>query len=250
MKKTSLSPDFKYKLFKITERLYCIEMPNPYDLAMLFVRYQEYYESPNKDVRNKAFDLEQYMRWYSVNNKNHRYEDKSHMSFSYPIDFCGFNIPSSAITNILLKGEYVGSLNMYDALMRNIYNDIMDDIGRTCNGSFYLIGTPKMQSSTMMHEIAHGLYYLNSTYYIVANKLISDHLTKSEIKAFKKVLKDYHYAKEVMYDEIQAYLSTGEMIKQFPDVDNKPFQKHFKEYYKDIKPKLIPKKVGDSDLIS
>ena len=47
----------EYKLYKIAPKLFCVEMPNTYDLSMLFVRYQEYYESPNPKFRNKAFKL-------------------------------------------------------------------------------------------------------------------------------------------------------------------------------------------------
>lgn len=250
---SGIDPEIKYKLFKITDRLYCIEMPNTYDLAMLFVRYQEYYESPSDNVRNSIFNLDHYMRWYSINNKSHKHNPKSHMSFSYPIDYVGYNIPSSVITDILIRNKYDGNLNMYDTLMREIYNSILDDIGRTTNNSFYLIGTPKMQSNTMKHEIAHGLYYLNGNYYAGVNKLIEDNITEGEINNFKSVLKNYHYSDDVMLDEIQAYLSTGDMMSELPKLSDtclKAFKANFKSYYKGIKPKLIYKSVGNLKIMS
>lgn len=213
-------------------------MPCGYDLAMLFLRYQEYYESPNPNVKDSAYDLETYMRWYATTNTR-RFHDDSHRSFSYPIDFCGFNIPSYAIYNILINQEYVGNLNIYDELMLTIYNRIAEDMGITeysdPNFKFYLIGTPKMKSSTLKHEIAHGLFYLNDEYRNGCLSLIKKHLSKDQVKSFKKVLKEYHYSGDVMLDEIQAYTSTGEYAHGFPTVNMEPFIKHFKGYYKSLK---------------
>jgi hypothetical protein len=239
MSKTNrLDKPFKYNLHKITDKLYCVEMPCGYDLAMLFLRYQEYYESPNPNVKGKAFDLFEYMRWYATTNTR-RYNKDSYKSFSYPIDFCGFNIPSYAITDTLINNEYSGHLNIYDDLMYEIYYRITQDMGinqhSDPNNKFYLIGTQKMRSSTMKHEIAHGLFYLNDTYREKCLMLINEHLDKDQIKAFKKILKEYHYSADVMLDEIQAYTSTGEFAHGFPTVNMEPFKKHFNKYYKQLK---------------
>ena len=240
--KNKLDKPFKYNLHKRADKLYCVEMPCGYDLAMLFLRYQEYYESPNPNVKDKAFDLFEYMRWYATTNTR-RYDALSHKSFSYPIDFCGFNIPSYAIRNILVYNEYKGELNMYDELMYDIYVRIAKDMNAQYhsepNFKFYLIGTPKMKSSTLKHEIAHGLFYLNDSYRDECLMLIKKHLDKEQIKAFKKVLKEYHYSSSVMLDEIQAYTSTGEYVHGFPSVDMAPFTKHFNKYYKQLKPHKI-----------
>lgn len=240
--KNKLHKPFKYNLHKIADKLYCVEMPCSYDLAMLFVRYQEYYESPNPNVKDSSFDLEAYMRWYATTNIR-RFHRDAHKSFSYPIDFCGFNIPSYVIYNILINQDYTGNLNIYDDLMLNIYNSIAEDMGITEYSDpkfkFYLIGTPKMKSSTLKHEIAHGLFYLNDEYRDRCLSLIKKHLSKDQVKAFKKVLKEYHYSSDVMLDEIQAYTSTGEYVHGFPSVPMEPFMKHFNEYYKQLKPHKI-----------
>lgn len=241
-RKYELKKPFKYTLHRITDKLYCVEMPCAYDLAMLFVRYQEYYESPNPNVKDKAFDLVEYMRWYATTNTR-RYITKSHKSFSYPIDFCGFNIPSYAITDILIHEEYKGQLNIYDDLMYDIYVRIAKDMETQYfsdpDFKFYLIGTPKMKSSTLKHEIAHGLFYLDDAYRDECLMLIKKHLDKDQIKEFKKVLKEYHYSSSVMLDEIQAYTSTGEYVDEFPSVNMEPFTKHFNKYYKQLKPHKI-----------
>lgn len=237
-KKHSLGFNPKFKLYKITNNLYCVEMKNPYDLAMLFVRYQEYYESPNPLVRGQAFDIDEYMRWYATSDTR-RYVKGSENTFSYPTDFAGYNIPSSSINDILIKGNYKGNLNMWDNLMMDIRNSVILDIGKGEEHNFYLIGTPHMDSDVLRHEIAHGFYYLGIIYRDLMNDLIKTDLTKVQLKEFKKVLKTYHYADEVMLDEIQAYLSADEQNREFPKVNDSGFKTVFKEYYKNIKPKLI-----------
>lgn len=242
-KQKSLNEPFKYILHKIADRLYCVEITCSYDLAMLFVRYQEYYESPNPKVRGKKFDLVSYMRWYAKSTHT-RYDKDTHKSFSYPIDYCGFNIPSYVIQNILISGEYLGELNMYDYLMGAIYKHICEDMGITEMddplNKFYLIGTPKMKSSTMKHEVAHGLYYLNEKYYKTVRTMIRKKLNKDQINNFKGFLSEHHYCKDVMTDEIQAYLSTGKNpVSGISDHCRKQFVNHFQKYYKQMKPKKI-----------
>jgi len=225
----------EYTLFKITSQLYCVEMPNAYDLAMLFVRYQEYYESPNPNVRNKSFVLEEYMRWYATEGRNK--DRNKHDSFSYPADFCGFNIPSYALDVV----KTVKHKNMYDNLMKEIVKKVKKDLKEENPElkKFYLIGCPKMDSDTLKHEISHGLYHLNSDYKVQADTLIEKLLSKKDIKKFIIALRTYHYCEEVMYDEMTAFMSTGEMHTIFPDVKTKKFKKHFKSYYENIEPKLI-----------
>lgn len=223
----------KYKLHKIIDNLYLVEMDNLYDLAMTFVRYQEYYESPNSDVRGQTFSLEEYMRWYSLNN------GQKYPTFSYPSDFCGYNIPSTAIKDILYDGNYIGSLTMYDKLMLEIFQEI-----NNCNNQngkdFYLIGASEMDSTTLKHEIAHGLYFVNSEYKQHMINLINSNLSLEEIKDFKLELSKMHYCEEVMYDEMQAFISTDEKLrKSFPAIDMSSFKEYFELYYKDISPILL-----------
>jgi hypothetical protein len=225
----------EYTLFKITSQLYCVEMPNSYDLAMLFVRYQEYYESPNPNVRNKPFILEEYMRWYAIEGRNN--DGNKPDSFSYPADFCGFNIPSYALDAV----KTVKHKNMYDNLMTAIVKKVKKDLKAEDPQlkKFYLIGCSKMDSDTLKHEISHGLYHLDSGYKVQADFLIKKELSKKNIKKFKKALRTYHYCEEVMYDEMTAFMSTGEIHSIFPDIKTKKFKKHFKSYYKYIEPTII-----------
>lgn len=243
MVKNSITFNPKFTLFKIAPKLYCVEMENPYDLAMLFVRYQEYYESPNPNIKGKSFSIDEYFRWYAITEQR-RYIKGSSNLFSYPKDFCGFNIPSSVIYDILGKSKYKGELNMYDFLMTNIYISICDDMAKDFNKqdrNFYLIGTDKMDSDILRHEIAHGLYHNIATYRDYMNALIKKLLTPKQIDDFKKALRSYHYCEDVMFDEMQAFLSTGTR-SEFPKISNrKEFVDYFNSYYKTIKLKKIKK---------
>lgn len=70
------------KLQKITDKIYHLHFDKQYDLAMHFLRYQEYYECPNDRFYKNSFTLAEFMHWYA----------KEYGSFSYPEDWGGFNL--------------------------------------------------------------------------------------------------------------------------------------------------------------
>ena len=53
-----------YKLTKHLDSVYLVQFEESYDLAMTFLRYQEFYECANEDIRGKQFTLLQFMDWY------------------------------------------------------------------------------------------------------------------------------------------------------------------------------------------
>jgi hypothetical protein len=57
-------PLVKGKVKEIKPFIYCVEVDDDYDRAMLFCRYQEFYESPYKKFRGKPFTWMEYMRHY------------------------------------------------------------------------------------------------------------------------------------------------------------------------------------------
>ena len=56
-------------------------------LALAFVRMQEFYESPR--FCGRVFTLEEFSTWYS--------QACGHGEFTYPEDWSGFNVPSTAV---------------------------------------------------------------------------------------------------------------------------------------------------------
>lgn len=182
---------------KIKPNVYAVVIKDDYDRAMLFCRYQEFYESPYKEIRNKFFTLETLMRIYTKKNKKDL--------FTYPTDWTGYNIPSDVLYSAFDKfGE---SLSTYDYIMRDIVYYCEKESRKK---PFYLIGVDKIKSDTMDHELAHGLYHTNVAYKESVDKLIRD-LPKKDYNFAKRELIKMGYVNEkrIIDDEIQAFFSTG-----------------------------------------
>lgn len=221
----------KYKLKKIKDQIYLVDCENHYDLCMLFLRYQEFYESPNSKFRGKDFQILDYMEWWS--------KTKGNGSFTYPIAWGGFNIPSWVIHHFhdLQSNPHYKDYNKYDGEMFRIYEKIKF---KNINGlmveketkPFYLIGVSKSSSEALDHELAHGLYYTNTEYRLAMNKLVKA-LPSSLKKNINAWLKEAGYTSQVFKDETQAYLATG-----FPvniKISYKKHQKQFQEVFKKFK---------------
>jgi hypothetical protein len=123
----------------------------------------------------------------------------------------------------------------------NLYDEIMSEIIHYCivesnYKPWYLIGADKINSSTMNHEIAHGLYYTNSMYRIEMDKLIINIEPKIYNQLKKSLIKTgYVDDKKIIDDEIQAYMSTGNSStwkNEHYEKYSKDFVKVFKRYNK------------------
>lgn len=219
-------PLVKGEIKEIKPFIYAVKIPDAYERGMLFCRYQEFYESPIKSIRGKYFTLEQLMHTYTKTNK--------HNSFIYPDDWAGYNIPSHILdksVNLFYKE------NEYDKIMNNIYFHCSIDSQNKNNGTrtkWYLISAEDFDSKLMNHEIAHGLYYTNSEYKKRCTDLINE-MRKVDYESIRKKLIKMGYGddKNIIDDEIQAYLSTGlypQMNTESLKNARKPFLKNFKKF--------------------
>jgi hypothetical protein len=209
---------------QIRPQIFAVSIKDNYQRTMLFCRYQEFYESPFEDIRGKFFTWEKYMMIY----KN-KWKKKT---FTYPEDWSGFNIPS----NIVEKGMTVFSKD------KGPYDEIMSDIWYHCENyplrfekprtKWYLIGADSFKSSTMNHEIAHGLYYTNNNYKKYCDYLISEIKPSHYEKLRKKLVKmGYNDDKKIIDDEIQAFMSTG----LYNGLETKELKKYEKEFISNFK---------------
>ena len=200
----------KYKLKTIllssengtTQGIFLVEFDSRYDLAMTFLRYQEFYESPSPKFRNKCFTILDYMEWYS------KQPDKNN-SFTYPDDWAGFNIPDHIIYSLAHK---IPDYNKYDACMDSIVDKIDRIMGRAggyTGSKFYITGAQTGQNEVVLHEVAHALYYLSESYRKEIDKKYKA-LSDKHKRSIESFLKDNGYTKHVYKDEAQAYLSTGD----------------------------------------
>jgi hypothetical protein len=117
--------------------------------------------------------------------------------------------------------------------MDGILSSVKDKIH--LNKRYYLIGVDSFESSTMDHEIAHGLFYVNDDYKKKAFELV-DNLPKRIMNGMSNVLLDMGYCEDVLIDEIQAYMSTGiiSRMTKFKGIEEEaqPFIENFKNFSK------------------
>ena len=206
--------------------IYCAEINDDYDRAMLFCRYQEFYESPYKKFRGKPFTWMEYMRFYKDAWKKR--------VFTYPDDWAGYNIPC----NVLQKANHIFCYDTeYDKIMNDIYFYCAIDSQNKNNGTrhdWYLIGANSKDKGTTNHEIAHGLYFTNKEYknnvtYLIKNIKLP-HYTK-----LKKILMKMGYVgdKKIIDDEIQAFMSTG-LYNGLDTKELKIYQNEFKKNFRNF----------------
>ena len=193
----------EYKIKEVLPRIFAVEVGDSYNRAMLFLRSQEFYESPFEDFRGHHFDVFDFMVRYR--------EWKGLDYFSYPEDWGGFNVPGE-LAEVCTKHAIVGYDMLptkYDRIMHQIIKDVKAQVPD--GEKYYLLGVDSFESSrTMQHELAHGLYYVNGAYkqemaYLVANLPLDIH------HAMRMILIDMGYCDDVIADEIQAYMATGLM---------------------------------------
>ena len=212
---------------EVLPRIYCVQVDDDYDRAMLFCRYQEFYESPYKKFRGKPFTWMEYIRHYKNVWKKR--------TFTYPDDWSGYNIPG----NIVEKANNVFyKQTEYDHIMNDIYFYCAIDSQNKNDGTrcdWYLIGASSKDLNTMNHEIAHGLYFTNKVYKKTVGGLIKNIKPIHYEKLRKKLVKmGYVNDKKIIDDEIQAFMSTG-LYNGMDTKELKVYQKEFVKNFKKVK---------------
>jgi hypothetical protein len=215
-----------FEVKKILPHVYWLGFDNATELGLSFLRYQEFYESPNGQFRGQKFLVEDYKRWYIA--------ETEESWFTYCEDWAGFNVPSVCFQQVQELG--ISDYNNYDGLILGIVNYIkMLEEG----AEFYVIGSLQNSKEIMRHEVAHGLFATNLEYKNKSLKLIND-LDPEIYKFIKKELIRMGYTEAVFEDETQAYLSTGAYalieFEEIFDLDAAqiPFIELFLEYTKDL----------------
>jgi len=183
----------KYKLNKLRDRVYHCTIEDRYDLAMTFCRVQEFYESPYKQIRGAYFTMLEFMSIYSKDRDG---------SFTYPIDWGGFNVPGDIVSKLFTL-FYPSDYNEYDATLEDIHYKIMDE---TKSSNYYLISSDGDDQEVINHELCHALYKLELSYKKEVTKILKDLLSSTHTKLKQRLL-DMGYTKKVVDDEIQAYLA-------------------------------------------
>lgn len=203
-----------YKLREVVNKVWVVEFDSYYNLAMTFLRYQEYYESPNPKFFRNPFMINEYKEWYSGDDE-----------FTYHMDWLGFNIPSKYI---LECQSNIPDLNEWDKVMSDIINRIKSESGDV----FYLLGIKEGDDDVLDHEVAHGLFFTDRGYQIEMMKLYDDLPNSVKKKVNSYLRSSSGYSEEVFIDETHAYMSTGlphdlRSLEKY----SKPFKDVFKKYF-------------------
>jgi len=216
----------KIEVYNPTDRTISLTFDTQYDLCMTFVRLQEFYESSSKKFRNKYFELEDYIDWWSKNHNG---------VFDYVKRWKGFNISSKIFDK--WSDLYFKHLRKKERVLESI---ICDNITNHYNGmgSFYIIAFCKetgINKEVKEHEIAHAFYYLYDSYKKEVNdalKLFKNKYRKIYNQNVQAILNN-GYNKAVLLDELQAYIISknlglivpneiyGKIIGSFKKTSNK-----------------------------
>lgn len=192
---TQFSPTFNF--YQIKPAIFLLEIDGNNDLAYTFLRVQEFYESVNDDIRGQNFTFEQYKSWYSSQSKDG--------TFSYGNDWKGFNVPSQVIEQCYaINHEH----NVYDEFFLNICQKASHLAAQAGCDNYYILGVRKGDTTTLEHEIAHGLFTTNSEYRQIMTESVQQ-IPHDIINPLFINLSNMGYGPNVYIDEAQAYLSTG-----------------------------------------
>ena len=188
--------------FEITQpyqNIYLVSTKTQYEIASMFMRMQEFYESPYENIRGQQFSLDEYMDTYAEDTGN----------FTYTVDWNGFNVPGEIA--IKFWSLFHQDTRNKELAMRNEFLRVRGEpniYGMKSN--FYLIGVSgEADPYTMKHEVAHAMYYLDENYrnsMILAMNVTGHH---NLYEGMHKKLKKMGYCDEVLMDETQAYMSTS-----------------------------------------
>lgn len=156
------------------------------ELGLTFMRFQEYYESPNYQFRGHIFTVGQLRQWYS----------ETYGSNSYHIHWIGFNFPSS----VLLPFKQ----GLFDPLTNEEHN-LLDKL-KYRNDQFYIIGA--QDNATLNHELNHALYASNIKYKRAIDNFVNKYY--KDLKYATQYILSKGYCKDVLNDELQAYVLDNE----------------------------------------
>lgn len=182
----------------LNDRIHLLTFDNQIELASTFLRFKEYYESP--EFRGKFFSLDEYKKWYISNSE----VGQKTGEFTYYDDWTGFNIPSYVFAPFK-EGKF-NPLSEQEIQLLDIFKDSQEP--------FYVIGILGNTNSKeiLKHEIAHGLFYTDKFYH----DKIMDVLSRFDLTKMKEKLHSMNgYHADVFDDECHAYSVSTDSAKEY-----------------------------------
>jgi hypothetical protein len=134
------------------------------------------------------------------------YSKKYGGNFTYATDWGGFNIPGKVMERLYgLHAHQIPDWNFYDEKLKDLHvcAKTTNELG---GSNYYMIGTNPGDVGVLNHELCHAYFSLSKDYKKEILSITSK-LPEKIIKKIKNYLIELGYSKEVMEDEIQAYLT-------------------------------------------
>jgi len=210
--------------FTLTEpfpRIFVVKTETAYEVASLFMRIQEFYESPYENIRNKLFTMDEYMDTYADDTGN----------FTYTCDWSGFNVPGHIVQKFFEC--FNDHLRAKELKLKNALKSVIND-----SAPFYLLGLSDERPIVMDHEFAHAFYYLDKDFKHKQDVITLIRGNKSKLDKMKTAILDRGYCDNVLDDELQAFLSTSsyfDLFKlfgfKFSFNDVKLYRTNFRDYF-------------------
>lgn len=172
------------KVTEIRPKTYVVDFASREELMKTFIRFQEYYESP--EFKHKIFTTEEFSSWYM--------KSRNSDTFTYYSDWSGCNVPSY-VFNFFRQGWMSPLSERETKLLKELPE----------SGEFYVIGVFNGGSGDVIaHEVCHSLFYSSKKYRDESLILLSEY--KDELKSVEKYIMDLGYHPDVLQDETQAYI--------------------------------------------
>jgi len=207
----------KFRLTAITPQIVHIEYNKQRSLNSTFLRFQEFYESP--EFCDKIFTLKEFKEWYVKQWP----QGPGKPRFTYYSDWNGFNLPSPC-----LKPFYEGLFNPLTKNEREFLKLFEDRFKR--GPDFCIVGTyTDSHPATFKHETGHGLYYTCPKYRERVIDSLSGLRSKTS-KALTRFLKKNCYHPKVWEDEKHAYLlADSDWLASYYSIEGNDTRKISKE---------------------
>jgi hypothetical protein len=178
----------KFKVLR--PNIYAVEGTTSQEVARLFLRFQECYESPK--FHHKIFTLEDFVPYYKKFTKS--------KEFTYYNDWVGFNVPSTII-NSFVSGRF----NPLSKEELWLVNKIKKANKANKGERYYVIGYKANSKSTIKHELAHAKFHINYDYKCKVLSAINSILPKKKISKIMRHLEKMGYHETTVLDELHAY---------------------------------------------
>ena len=137
-----------------------------FEIAMAFMRLQEFYECRDLERQGKFFTLEEVVENYAQNGPTGK--------FSYLDDWAAFNVPGDVVDRF--RKMYKHDLSAREtAFMLAIDRTLTQEENARHNGKYYVIGSCSELYED--HELAHAMYFLYPEYRADAERIMKKFTT-------------------------------------------------------------------------